>query len=76
MVTSSLVRYGSFSVEVNFRSIISDVSLGRISVHSVQLIQIRSLLSGPHRPQEFTFQTCVKDSLYLSICYLIIESKF
>ena len=43
MFGSSLVRYGSFSVQVNFRSIISDVSSGRISV---RVIWVESLLSS------------------------------
>jgi len=33
----SSVRYRSFSVRVNFRSIISGLSSGRISVHSVRV---------------------------------------
>jgi len=38
------VRYGLFSVRVNFRSIISCVSSGRISICSVRVIWIGSLL--------------------------------
>ena len=40
----SSVRYGSFLVRVNFRSIISGLSSGRISVHSVRVIRVGSLL--------------------------------
>ena len=39
----SSVRYGSFSIWVNFRSIISGLSSGRISVRSVR---VGSLLPG------------------------------
>ena len=39
----SSVRYGSFSVRVNFRSIISGLSSGRISV---RIIRVGSLLPG------------------------------
>jgi len=42
----SLVRYGSFSVRVNFRSTISGLSSGRILVRSVRLILVGSLLPG------------------------------
>ena len=42
----SSVRYGSFSVRVNFRSIISGLSSGRISVRSVRVIRIGLLLPG------------------------------
>ena len=40
MFGSSLVRYGSFSVRANFRSIILGVSSGRISVRSVRVIWV------------------------------------
>ena len=46
MFELSSVRYGSFSVRAKFRSIVSGVNLGRISVHSVQVIRIGSLLPG------------------------------
>jgi len=46
----SLVRYGSFSVRVNFRLIISSVSSGRISVRLVRIIRVGSLLSGLNNP--------------------------
>ena len=44
MFGSSSVRYGLFSVRVKFRSTILDVSLGRILVRSVWVIQVGSLL--------------------------------
>ena len=46
MFGSSLVRYWSFSVRVNFRSIISGVNSGRISVCLVRVVRIGSLLPG------------------------------
>ena len=46
MFGSSSVRYRLFLVRVNFKSIISNVSSVRISVRSMQVIQIRSLLPG------------------------------
>jgi len=42
----SSVRYGSFAVRANFRSIILGVNSGRISVRSVRVILIGSLLPG------------------------------
>ena len=41
------VWYGSFAVWVNFRSIISGVSSGKISVRLVRLIRVGSLLPTP-----------------------------
>ena len=49
----SLIRYGSFSVRTNFRSIILGVSSGRISVRSVGVIRVGSLLLGLGLPQVF-----------------------
>ena len=46
MYRLSSVRYGSFSVRVNFRSIISGLSSGMISVRSVRVIRVESLLPG------------------------------
>ena len=46
MFRLSSVRYGSFSVWVNFRSIISGLNSGRISVRWVQVIRVGSLLPG------------------------------
>ena len=46
MFMSGSVRYGSFLVRVNFKSIISIVSSSRISVRSIRVIRIRSLLPG------------------------------
>jgi len=44
MFGSSSVQYGSFLVRVNFRTIISSVSFGMISVRSVRIIRVGSLL--------------------------------
>jgi len=46
----SSVWYGSFSVRVNFRSIISGLSSGMISVRSVRVIRVGSLLPGLTEP--------------------------
>ena len=51
----SSVRYRSFSVWANFRSIISGVSSGRISVRSVRVIQVGSLLPGLVRMNFLSF---------------------
>jgi len=46
MFGSSSVRYGSFSIRANFKSIISGVSSDRIPVRSVRVIRVGSLLPG------------------------------
>jgi len=46
MFRTSSIQYGLFSVQVNFRLIISGVSSGRILFRSIRVIWIGSLLPG------------------------------
>jgi len=52
MFESSSVRYGSYSIRANFRSIISSVSSSKVSICSVPVTFARPsyMLSGSHEP--------------------------
>jgi len=74
MFRSSSVRYRSFSVRVNFRSIISGYNSGRISIRLIRVIRVASLLPGLRETNKIARQIIILGCLGASVISKIVRT--